>query len=228
MPDEIRDVLGEDGEVFIAAYGVTRHGNFEGKSILEFVGDMDQRPALSEARRTLYDMREKRFHPGLDDKVLTSWNGLMLAAFAEAARALDRDDYRLVAEHNAEFLLRELRQENGRLLRTWKQGETKLNGYLEDCAYFIKGLLEHYQATFEPSWFVPAQEPADTMLTRFRASEGVQLARTGQLSTNASGFAGFYDIWLERLLLDTLVRAWYTRRRFRRRQEQSAASRPKR
>jgi hypothetical protein len=120
-PDEIREVLGEDGEVFIAAYGVTRHGNFEGKSILEFVGDMDQRPALSEARRTLYDMREKRFHPGLDDKVLTSWNGLMLAAFAEAARALDRDDYRLVAEHNAEFLLRELRQENGRLLRSWKE-----------------------------------------------------------------------------------------------------------
>jgi uncharacterized protein YyaL (SSP411 family) len=66
----------------------------------------------------------------------------MRAAFAEAARALDRDDYRKVAEHNAEYLLRELRQENGRLLRTWKAGEAKLNGYLEDCAYLIEGLLD--------------------------------------------------------------------------------------
>ena len=103
----------------MAAYGVTRHGNFEGKNILEFVGDMDQRPALAEARRKLFEAREKRVHPGRDEKVLTSWNGLMLAAFAEAARALDRDDYRQVAERNAEFLLRELRQENGRLLH-WK------------------------------------------------------------------------------------------------------------
>ena len=119
-PDEIREVLGDEADAFMAAYGVTRHGNFEGKNILEFVGDMDQRPALAEARRKLFEAREKRVHPGRDEKVLTSWNGLMLAAFAEAARALDRDDYRQVAERNADFLLRELRQENGRLLRTWK------------------------------------------------------------------------------------------------------------
>jgi uncharacterized protein YyaL (SSP411 family) len=85
------------------------HG-FEGKNILEFVGDMDQRPALAEARHKLYEAREQRVHPGLDDKVITSWNGLMLAAFAEAARALNRDDYRGVAERNAAFLLRELMQ----------------------------------------------------------------------------------------------------------------------
>ena len=115
-PDEIRDVLGDEADPFMAAYGVTPGGNFEGKNILEFVGDMDQRPALAEARRKLFEAREERIHPGRDDKVLTSWNGLMLAAFAEAARALDRDDYRQVAERNADFLLRELRQENGRLL----------------------------------------------------------------------------------------------------------------
>jgi uncharacterized protein YyaL (SSP411 family) len=117
-PDEIREVLGSDGDEFMAAYGVTRHGNastgsahgFEGKNILEFVGDMDQRPALAEARHKLYEAREQRVHPGLDDKVITSWNGLMLAAFAEAARALNRDDYRGVAERNAAFLLRELMQ----------------------------------------------------------------------------------------------------------------------
>jgi uncharacterized protein YyaL (SSP411 family) len=121
-------------------------------------------------------------------KILTSWNGLMLAAFAEAARALDRDDgsralaasYREVAERNADFLLRELRQENGRLLRTWKrhpeQGEgadkAKLSGYLEDYSYLIEGLLELYQTTFEPRWFAVAQELTETMINHFRHPEG--------------------------------------------------------
>jgi uncharacterized protein YyaL (SSP411 family) len=180
----------------MAAYGVTRHGNastgsahgFEGKNILEFVGDLEQRPALAVARCKLFEACEKRVHPGRDEKVLTLWNGLMLAAFAEAARALDRDDgsralaasYRQVAERNADFLLRELRQENGRLLRTWKSnpelsegpGEAKLNGYLEDYSYLIEGLLELYQTTFDPRWFLAAQELAETMLEHFAGSEG--------------------------------------------------------
>ncbi len=164
----------------MAAYGVTRHGNFEGKNILEFVGDMNQRATLTEARRALFEAREKRVRPGRDEKVLTSWNGLMLAAFAEAARALDRDDYCLVAERNADFLLRELRQGNGRLLRTWKRrpehaegaGEAKLNGYLEDYSYLIEGLLELYQTTFDPRWFLAAQELAETMIAHFQSPEG--------------------------------------------------------
>jgi uncharacterized protein YyaL (SSP411 family) len=140
-PDQIREVLGSDADAFMAAYGVTPGGNFEGKNILEFVGDMDQRPAQAEARRKLSEAREKRVHPERGEKVLTAWNGLMLAAFAEAARTLSRADYQEVAERNAEFLLRELRDENGRLLRSWKDGEAKLNGYLEDYAYLIEGLL---------------------------------------------------------------------------------------
>jgi hypothetical protein len=96
----------------------------------------------------------------------------MLATFAEAARILDRDDYRKVAERNADFLLRELRQENGHLLRTWKAGEAKLNGYLEDYAYLIEGLLELYQTTFKPRWFVAAQELAETMLAHYQSPEG--------------------------------------------------------
>ena len=171
-PDQIRDALGDEADEFMAAYGVTRHGNFEGKNILEFVGDMDRRPALAESRRRLFEVREQRVHPGRDDKVLTAWNGLMLVAFAEAGRALDRDDYRLVAERSADFLSRELRQENGRLLRTWKAGKAKLNGYLEDYAYLIEGLLELYQTTFEPRWFVAAQELAETMIAHFQAPDG--------------------------------------------------------
>jgi uncharacterized protein YyaL (SSP411 family) len=171
-PDEIREVLDEDAEEFIAAYDVTRHGNFEGKNILEFVGNMDQRPSLVKARQKLYDVRKERIHPGRDEKVLTSWNGLMLAAFAEAARALNREDYQEVAQQNAAFLLRKLRQENGRLLRSWKDGEAKLNGYLEDYSYLIDGLLELYQTTFEPRWFVAAQELTQTMLNHFQAPDG--------------------------------------------------------
>ncbi|MFN2250184.1 MAG: thioredoxin domain-containing protein, partial [Candidatus Promineifilaceae bacterium] len=82
-PGEIREVLGSEANAFMAAYGVTPGGNFEGRNILEFVGDMEQRPALAESRRKLFEVREQRAHPGRDEKVLTSWNGLMLAAFAE-------------------------------------------------------------------------------------------------------------------------------------------------
>ncbi len=169
-PNEIYDVLGDAPDIegtgadgFIHAYGVTSAGNFEGKNVLEFVGHMEQRPALAEARRKLFEAREKRVRPGRDEKILTSWNGLMLAAFAEAARAFSpspgtgrggrgvrAETYRLIAERNADFLLRELRHGNGRLLRTWKAGEAKLNGYLEDYAYLIEGLLELHQTTFEP------------------------------------------------------------------------------
>jgi uncharacterized protein YyaL (SSP411 family) len=171
-PDEIREVLGDEADEFMAAYGVTPGGNFEGRNILEFVGDMDQRPALAEARRKLFEAREQRVRPGRDEKVLTSWNGLMLAAFAEAARALNREDYQEVAERNAEFLLRELRQENGRLLHSWKEGDARLNGYLEDHSYLVEGLLELYQTTFDPRWFVAAQELVETMLEHFADSEG--------------------------------------------------------
>jgi uncharacterized protein YyaL (SSP411 family) len=177
--DEIRSVLGEEAETFMATYGVKPGGNWEGKNILELVGTLEERTALADARRKLFQVREKRVHPGREEKVLTSWNGLMLAAFAEAAWSLGRDDYRQVTERNAEFLLGELRQENGRLLRTWKRrpeqgegaGEAKLNGYLEDYAYFIEGLLELYQTTFEPRWFVAAQQLAETMLERFAGSD---------------------------------------------------------
>ena len=171
-PDEIREVLGDEADAFMAAYGVTRHGNFEGKNILEFVGDLEQRPALAEARRKLFEAREQRVHPGRDEKVLTSWNGLMLAAFAEAARVLDRDDYRQVAERNADFLLRELRQENGRLLRTWKDGRSQAQRLPGGLCYLIEGLLELYQTTFDPRWFVAAQELAETMIAHFQAPDG--------------------------------------------------------
>jgi uncharacterized protein YyaL (SSP411 family) len=169
--DEIGEVLGDQAEAFIAAYGVTSAGNFEGKNILEFVGDMSQRPALVEARRKLFAAREWRVHPGRDEKVLTSWNGLMLAAFAEAARAFGRDDYLETAVRNADFLLRELRTREGRLLHTWKEGTAKVNGFLEDYTHLIDGLVELYQTSFEPRWYQAAHELVLTMLDRFAAED---------------------------------------------------------
>jgi uncharacterized protein YyaL (SSP411 family) len=171
-PDEIREILGGEAEAFMAAYGVTRHGNFEGKNILEFVGHLDQRPALAEARPKLFEAREGRVHPGRDDKVLTSWNGLMLAAFAEAARVLDREDYRQVAERNANFVLCELRQENGRLLHSWKDGRARFNAYLEDYAFYAYGLLALYEATFDVRWFIEARSLADMILSHFSDDRG--------------------------------------------------------
>jgi hypothetical protein len=179
-PDEVRAVLGDQTDPFLSAYDVTERGNFEGKNILELVGSLDERQALAGARRKLFDLREERVHPGRDDKVLTSWNGLMLAAFAEAARALEREDYREVAERNAEFLLSELGTSNDRLYHTWKAspeqgrrgGEAKINGYLEDYTHLIEGLLELYQATFDPRWYVAAHELAETMIEHFGAAVG--------------------------------------------------------
>jgi uncharacterized protein YyaL (SSP411 family) len=182
-PDEIRTVLGAQADDFMRVYAVTEQGNFEGRNILELRGNPKERAALAQARRRLFEARERRVHPARDDKVLTSWNGLMLATFAEAARVLERDAgaaYRRVAERNAEFLLRELRTPDGRLYHTWKAcpeqsrraGVAKVNGHLEDYTHLIAGLLELYQTTFDSRWYLAARELAETMIEHFRADDG--------------------------------------------------------
>lgn len=180
---EIRDVLGEDADLFMAVYDVTDDGNWEGHNILQrlvepaqVAGRFDLEPdeadaRVAEARRRLYAVRSERIWPGLDDKVLCAWNGMALAAFAEAGRALDRDDYIQAAQRNAEFLKDTLRADNGRLLRTWRDGsEPKNNAYLEDYATLADGLLALYQTTFEERWFTWAHELVDLILTHFRDS----------------------------------------------------------
>jgi uncharacterized protein YyaL (SSP411 family) len=183
--DEVRGVLGEDADLYMRMYDVTDNGNWEGSNILRLSlrasdvaaesgldeAELDRR--LTAARAKLYGVRSRRVWPGLDDKVLTAWNGLMLAAFAEAAVALDRDDYRDVAVANAEFLHGNMRCGDGRLLRTWKAGsDAKYNAYLEDYAFLAEGLLALYQATFDSRWFLWARELADAMLARFSDLEG--------------------------------------------------------
>src|SRR5215204_2132025 len=120
--DEMRDVLGDDADAAIAWFGANRHGNFEGANILTR-GQGDPPPNLAAIKRRLYDVRKERVWPGLDDKRLTSWNALMIAALAEAGAVFERDDYVEAAAGCAEFVLRDLRGADGRLLRTWKDGE---------------------------------------------------------------------------------------------------------
>ena len=216
-PAELEAVLGPDADVIGRYFGVSEAGNFEGRNILHvpvpperFVEPTDplslrERVAegrvradatpleafqalADDARAKLYAARERRVHPGRDEKVLTAWNGLMLRAFAEAAFAFDSQTYREAAVRNADFLLRAMRP-RGRLLRSWKPalspspslrvdsaqggGEARLNGYLEDYACLADGLLAVYQATFDARYLREAIGLAGEMLDLFW-DEGVQ------------------------------------------------------
>jgi uncharacterized protein len=163
--DEIRAALGTDADTALAYWGVDRGPNFEGKNILFVAGEPDI-ARVREARATLYATRERRVHPGRDDKVLAAWNGLACRAFAEAGRALDRPDYVAAAVRNAEFVLSQM-QRDGRLLRSWKAGEAKLMAYLEDHALVAAALLDLYEATFERRWLDEARRLAEEMLRLF-------------------------------------------------------------
>ena len=167
-PEEVREVLGDAAGDAIDYYGVTERGNFDGRSVLHLAGGAAA-PApegLAEARRALFEARSKRIRPGLDDKRLTSWNALTIAALAEAGAVLEREDYLEAARQCAEFVLDRLR-EDGRLLRTYKDGEARLNAYLEDHAFLLEALLTLYESTFERRWFDEARALADTMIARF-------------------------------------------------------------
>jgi uncharacterized protein YyaL (SSP411 family) len=183
-PDEVRQALGEEAELFIQAYGITPRGNFDGTTVLHLAVDAAALAAqsgaevteiearLAAARRALFVRRQQRVRPALDDKVLVAWNGLALSALAEAARVFGRSDYRRAAEANAAFLLSSLRTPDGRLLRVWRAGQAKIPGYLEDYACLADGLLALYETTFDARWFVEAQRLADAMLVRFRDPSG--------------------------------------------------------
>ena len=184
-------LLPEDALLFMPYYDVTEQGNFEGKNILHVAQDAETvaaqadvsletlQDSLKRSRAMLFKVREQRVKPGRDEKILTSWNGLMLRSFAEAARYLSRPDYLQVAEHNAAFLLSELRSNNGRLLRTYKDGRAHLNGYLEDYTFLADGLLALYEASFDPRWFVEARRLMDEAITLFADEQNGGFFDTG-------------------------------------------------
>ncbi len=183
-PAQIRAVLGAGAgtDAVLAHYGVTEGGNFEGASILHLAGGAGA-PApegLDAARAALYAARAKRVWPGLDDKRLTSWNALAIAALAEAGAVLERPDYVEAAASCASFLLDAVRDDEGRLLRTYKDGDARLNGYLEDHAFLLEALLTLYESSLEAEWFEQARALAETMVERFGDDE-----RGGFFSTSS-------------------------------------------
>jgi uncharacterized protein YyaL (SSP411 family) len=181
---EVRALLGPDAALFEAAYDVTDEGNWEGRTILRRVADATQLGAgsqmtpaevevrLAAARSRLLEARDRRPQPGRDDKVLTSWNGLAIGAFADAGRVLGDERYGRIASEAAAFILRELRDADGRLLRSWKDGRAQHAGVLEDHAHLADGLLALYEATFDERWFLAARDLVEVVLARFADPDG--------------------------------------------------------
>jgi uncharacterized protein YyaL (SSP411 family) len=172
-PAELEEALGEAAEPFATAYGVSEQGNFEAANILHLAGGAasDAPDRFAAERRALYEARSRRVPPGLDDKRLASWNALMVAALAEAGAVLGRTDYLDAARACAGFVLGQMRDGEGRLLRTYKDGRARLNAYLEDHAFMVEALLALYEATFERRWFEQARALADAMVARFADPE---------------------------------------------------------
>jgi len=177
--EEVAKILGvEEARIFSFCYDVTEFGNFEEKNILNVKNSLEVsarqlkisvnelKDILERGKKLLFEEREKRIKPFRDEKVITAWNGLMLATFAEASAILQSEDYLVIARKNADFTLENL-QKDGYLLRTWKDGQAKLNGYLEDYANFTDGLLEFFQVSGEMKYFDEAVRLADLMIAEF-------------------------------------------------------------
>jgi uncharacterized protein YyaL (SSP411 family) len=187
---EIAEVLGADAELFDAAYGVTDEGNWEGVTILSRVADDEDLAArfglaedeaarrLRDARRRLLERRATRPQPARDDKALAAWNGLAIAAFADAAVALRDEDperagrYRDAATRAAAVIVEGLVDADGRLGRSWKDGRASGSGVLEDHSHLADGLLALYEATFDERWFTTARGLVDRVLAHFADPAG--------------------------------------------------------
>lgn len=190
-PDEIKDVLGkEDGDWLCDVYGVTHTGNFEhGTSVLNLTRspeELAQRynvslaaffEKLRELSTRLFERREKRVRPGRDEKVLTSWNSLMISAFVDIYKVTQESRYLDAALKATRFIMKELLKD-GRLLRTWGQGRAKLNGYLDDYAFFVQSLLDLASVDPDPSWLKTAEVLNESIIERFWDADGKGLYYT--------------------------------------------------
>ena len=184
-PASLREVLSEEeASTFARVYDVSDEGNFEdGQSILNLpksIGKQaqllqrdfaDLSAELAASRKKLFDAREKRVHPHKDDKVIVAWNGLMIDAMAKAGAALDEPRYLSAAGRAADFLLSELRNDEGRLLHTWRHGVAKLAAYLDDYACLANGLISLYEASFQGRYLNEAVALMDVVLESFQDAQ---------------------------------------------------------
>ncbi|QGJ68561.1 protein containing a thioredoxin domain [Planctomycetales bacterium 10988] len=183
-PEEIREVLGqEEAELFLKVYKVSDEGNFEGKTILnldqsleEWAKEFNQEPdsflnSLKSSRDKLYQARQKRIAPGLDDKIIVSWNALMLEAMAFGSLVLNREDFLQAAIKAGEFLQESLRDQEGKLYHWWRNGKAKGTGFLDDYSYLINSLLTLYEASGQERWIDWAMELVEILLDQFHDEE---------------------------------------------------------
>jgi uncharacterized protein len=185
-PDQVVDALDGDTDLadeVMAFYGVSPGGNFEGRTILNRMahrGELDRPARIEDARRRLFAAREQRVRPGLDDKVLTEWNGLMLAALAEAATATGRADWREAAIANGEFLVRSLRRDDGRWLRSWQaDGGARHLAFAADHAALVEAFVRLAEASGQARWIDEARTTADALLDLFWDAERGGVFTTG-------------------------------------------------
>ena len=192
-PSDVEDIIGEkNAEIFCEYYDITPQGNFEGENILHVLTpsdifarklrmEQDELEALlADGKRKLFEEREKRIKPGLDDKILTSWNGIMIRGMAMGYQLTGKPEYLSACEKSAEFVLTTLSQNNGLLFRTHREGKSHLNAYLEDYSYFIAGLIALYEASFEPKWLSEAERLAHLMIDQFGDDAGDGFFFTGK------------------------------------------------
>jgi len=175
-PSEVKKILGEeDGNFYCSYYDIGERGNFEGKSIPNLINnsnqininDVDLKTRLENCRVKLFDYRNSRVHPYKDDKILTSWNGMMISALAIGGRVMNNSDYIIAAENAMDFILKELVQDNGRLLARYRDGESKYLGYLDDYGYIIWSLLELFESTGNTKYLNKAIEFNNNMIELF-------------------------------------------------------------
>ncbi|GAB6158414.1 thioredoxin domain-containing protein [Desulfotomaculum varum] len=181
QPQEVVDILGQpDGEIFCRYYNITAQGNFEGSSIPNLIGQDPLRFAaelgielsdlvkgLEKCRFLLFKARSKRVPPFKDDKILTAWNGLMIAALSRGARVFNNEVYRTAAIKAVNFINQRLRRPDGRLLARFRDGEAAYPAYLDDYAFLVWGLLELYEATFDKDYLVEAVRLTEDMIDLF-------------------------------------------------------------
>jgi uncharacterized protein YyaL (SSP411 family) len=193
---EIRNALGETAAAhFSDYYNITESGNFEGKNIPNVTRSLEDvavahkvsvaelQASLNESKRILFELREKRIKPDRDEKIITAWNGLMMASFAEAGIVLDRPDYTDAARRNAQFVISNLRKD-GMLLRTWKDGQAKFNAYLEDYAFLAEGLVTLFETTGEFRWLTKSLALTVQMVAEFWDEDAGAFFFTGKSHEN--------------------------------------------
>ena len=177
--DEIKNILSNvESELLINTYGLNKEGNYDDeatgnrteKNILylkEPINNIELKNRLNQIIKKLYQARKKRIHPLKDDKILTDWNGLMIAAYAKAGDVFNSDDYIQQAEKSAQFILKNLTDNNGRLLKRYRNGNAGVDAHLDDYAFFIWGLLELYEATFNVTYLAEAIQLSNIMVDEF-------------------------------------------------------------